>query len=252
MYIVYSAKINNKYYIGFTSKSLDKRINSHFSKMQNGSTYYFHNALRKYKKVKWEIIFQTNNKATALKKEQFYIEQYNSFHPNGYNMTIGGEGTIGIKRSNSYKQKARKRMKAVANDENSAVYKHIQSQKIEIIRNDGKIYDSLSSAARDIGAVPSEIHNVLKGRNKTVKNFSFTFLNDENKNIEQKKLRKQREQQKEKERKKIKDNNGNVYNSITEAAISLGLQISNISKVLHGHRKHTEGFTFTFIKRKLK
>lgn len=44
---------------------------------------------------------------------------------------------------------------------------------------------------------------------------------------------------------KIKDQYGNVYNTMTEAAKKLNLSIGNISMVLDGKRNHTGGFIFT-------
>jgi predicted transcriptional regulator len=49
-------------------------------------------------------------------------------------------------------------------------------------------------------------------------------------------------------RKKIADQNGVVYTSIMEAAEKLKLSIGNISMVLHGIRKHTKNYRFTFVK----
>jgi len=59
----------------------------------------------------------------------------------------------------------------------------------------------------------------------------------------------------EKRVKKIKErccipiscSNGKSYVSITQAATELGLQISNITKVLKGLRNHTGGYTFKYL-----
>lgn len=56
-YIIYKAenKITGKYYIGQTSNSLKKRINHHIYRANN-SGYYFHNAIKKYSKEKFNGI----------------------------------------------------------------------------------------------------------------------------------------------------------------------------------------------------
>ena len=45
-----------------------------------------------------------------------------------------------------------------------------------IIRNDGKIYNSIEEAGKDMKINPSIICNQLKGRQKTVKGYVFTYL----------------------------------------------------------------------------
>jgi len=45
-------------------------------------------------------------------------------------------------------------------------------------RSDGKEYDSIDEAARDIGACPQNITHVLHGRLKQCKGFTWEFIND--------------------------------------------------------------------------
>jgi predicted GIY-YIG superfamily endonuclease len=100
--IVYKAtnKINGKVYVGYTSKKLVERIYAHFRKSINAKERAFSQpfklALRKYGKdnFEWEELFSCETKAEACQKEIEMIEKYNSLSPNGYNMTLGGEGGI--------------------------------------------------------------------------------------------------------------------------------------------------------------
>lgn len=91
--------INNKIYIGLTSKTLDERLKAHFiSSNKIKEVAYnspFRRALRKYSKENWKIeSIETNlNKIEANIKEKEYIQQYKSFKRDiGYNVSLGGFG----------------------------------------------------------------------------------------------------------------------------------------------------------------
>lgn len=246
IYIIYRAFYKNKSYVGFTSFSLRRRIQGHLYKVKNNSKGYFHNVLRKYKNFEWEILEQTNSFSKAVKLEKFYIKKYNSFMPNGYNMTLGGEGTIGLVRSAKYKKEKSKSMKKLASNPKSALYKLNKAKKIKVKRSDGKIFNSISEAAKETKVSVSNIYNILTGINKTAKGYSFTAI----KNKKLKNLQKFNRNKRENfHKKKIIDNNGKIYDSLTEAAECLKLCVGNISRVLSGHRTHTQGYTFNFLEK---
>lgn len=97
--IIYKStnKINGKEYIGQTVNSLEKRISSH--KASKKETYFSH-ALKKYgnENFEWEVLKECNSKEELDKMEIFYIKELNTFKPNGYNLTLGGDaGTLGWK-----------------------------------------------------------------------------------------------------------------------------------------------------------
>lgn len=101
--VIYKATLpNNKSYIGCTTLKLSDRIKGHKSNAKNTSTnMLFHKAIRKYgfNSVKWEVLFETNDAKILYKKEQEFIQTFNSLTPNGYNLTLGGEGWVGNKNS---------------------------------------------------------------------------------------------------------------------------------------------------------
>jgi hypothetical protein len=90
---------NNKVYIGKTS-NFRERINSHKFNYKNGDTV-FYKALRKHGWGSFciDIIYQTKNHEHCLEMETYFIYEYNSYisfeNSNGYNMTLGGEGSLG-------------------------------------------------------------------------------------------------------------------------------------------------------------
>jgi group I intron endonuclease len=87
--------ITNKIYIGYTQRTIKRRIIEHFSDSRNNNTYnYFHNSLSCYGKDNfiWYILFQSNNIELLTEKEKEYISLFNSNNRyNGYNLTSGGE-----------------------------------------------------------------------------------------------------------------------------------------------------------------
>jgi group I intron endonuclease len=107
IYSIYKATntINGKVYIGFDS-SWPKRLKKHKidSKFKN---YKFHRAIRKHgwDNFKWEVIYQSYDYEHCLKTmESHFITEYDSF-TKGYNSTLGGEGTLGHKKTISEESK---------------------------------------------------------------------------------------------------------------------------------------------------
>ncbi|MBT2690643.1 helix-turn-helix domain-containing protein [Bacillus sp. ISL-47] len=96
--IIYKATntVNGKVYIGLTSKSLTRRVWEHRSKMNSGGYFHFHHALRKYgfEAFTWDVIDSAIFYGDLKEKEKYWIAFYDSFN-NGYNSTLGGDGTIG-------------------------------------------------------------------------------------------------------------------------------------------------------------
>lgn len=88
-----------KVYIGQTIHP-EKRIRAHKNSKDNS---YFHRAIQKYgfDAFKYEIIVKISSatkeelQKQLNKAEMFYIDLYDSFK-NGYNMTIGGDGCLGL------------------------------------------------------------------------------------------------------------------------------------------------------------
>lgn len=89
--------INGKNYIGIHKHGLKygeiKRWKDH-CKSKNKSIIA--RAIRKYGKenFSFEHIASTFNSQLLLNLERFLIEQYNSIHPNGYNLNVGGQGSL--------------------------------------------------------------------------------------------------------------------------------------------------------------
>ena len=180
IYSIYKAtnKINGKVYIGFDS-NWPNRKKTHKSKYKQ-INLKFYDAIKKYgwDKFDWELIYQSKDGQHCLNiMEPHFIEDYDSFN-NGYNMTLGGEGVLGLK------------------GEKSPWYgrKHTPESKEKISKNNkGKqIGKKLSKNTK------SKISNSTKGKIFSVetktkisisKNKIYYFINPQNEKIEIKGLK---------------------------------------------------------------
>ncbi len=124
---------SGKSYIGKTKVETDVRFNQHCNEANRGSNCHFHKAIRKYGKDDFitEVLFEKIPFASDINLkcelsslyEAAFIELYNTY-TQGYNMTLGGEGTLGNSLSKEHKEKISKRMlgKVVVKDKNNIVY----------------------------------------------------------------------------------------------------------------------------------
>lgn len=105
-------KINNKVYIGITSKGISARWKEHLYNAEHDCPFKLHRALRKYGKENFsiELIDFCNSWEELTEKEKYYIAQYRSTEDEfGYNLTEGGDGTFGRKHSEETKEKIRQK-----------------------------------------------------------------------------------------------------------------------------------------------
>lgn len=87
-------KMTDKKYVGITGQLLSARWQRHRMDARTGFKSYLCRALRKYgpENFSLEVIATASNRADLQKLEIEYIEKLNTRSPNGYNMTIGGDG----------------------------------------------------------------------------------------------------------------------------------------------------------------
>ena len=107
---------NNKTYIGQTTKT---RPSDRYSQHRYNATHleqsinasYLHRAMNKegLDNFKFEIIEEIDNSLLS-EREKYWIQFYNSMAPNGYNLTLGGEGTCGYSRPQSVEEKEKRKI----------------------------------------------------------------------------------------------------------------------------------------------
>lgn len=185
-------KVNNKVYIGITSKGISARWKEHIYSAEHGCPFKLHNAIRKYGKENFsiELIDFCNSWEELTEKEQYYISEYKSLQDEyGYNMTEGGDGTFG--RCHTEETKEKIRQNAIGREVTEATrLKLSEAGKIitearEAYRNSGNIgssrrkpvlqytkdgkfiseYRGVNEASRLTGIHVTTLSNALKGRN---------------------------------------------------------------------------------------
>lgn len=187
-------KINGKQYVGQTVGSLRRRKKRHLSCAKaHKDNSYFHNTLRKWTKdnFDWKIIHECNDIDELNRMEIYYIGYYDTFE-NGYNLTLGGGGSLGYKPSaetlkkmsgknhpaygkrgkdsHMYGKKAsvetRKKISTATNGKNNPRAK-------AIIINNGH-FDTLKEAAKFVGINSSSLRHRILHKTKWM---DYKYLN---------------------------------------------------------------------------
>lgn len=206
--------IDNKVYIGQTSRSLSRRKTEHINQAKNKSRNckYFHDALLKYgfENFAWEVLFTTNDLNVLNAKEIEFIQEYNSFGDGGYNLCLGGNSNAGYKHSPETILKMKQR-------------RHTESSKQKLsLAHSGKILSDITKdKIRQINLgkkanSETKLKMSLSQKDKGTKHILCIELNE-------------------------------VFPSLTSAAEKLNLSISHISMVCNGKRQSTGGYTFKFV-----
>jgi len=144
MYLYIATFQNNKKYIGITN-NFNKRKTIHESRAKNNYNGVFYNAIRKYgfKNISWIVAdgYQSWDALCDIEKE--LIKTHNTccldLNSNGYNMTRGGDGRVGFKHTDKWKQMMSEKMSG----ENSPSYgrKLTDEQKDHLSKiNSGKLH----------------------------------------------------------------------------------------------------------------
>ena len=107
--VIYSIKntFNEKVYIGCTSKlDPNDRWKQHIQACNRGEHNLVYKAMRKYgiENFTFEVIKTLDESDDIFEMEMEYIKQHDSYE-NGYNMTIGGDGMIGLSFTDEHKRK---------------------------------------------------------------------------------------------------------------------------------------------------
>jgi len=86
-----------KQYVGITTLTVNRRMTGHKTGARLGSPYPLHAAIRKYgfDKMVVETLHPSRDLEELHALEIATIARLNTMVPNGYNLTAGGEGTIG-------------------------------------------------------------------------------------------------------------------------------------------------------------
>lgn len=110
MYKLYKItnQVNNKYYIGMTKQSIEKRFSQHKTNAKTKTTYLY-NAINKHgiNNFSIELITEFETKEECCQAEVLYISQ----NINGYNLASGGEGGFVVQDIDAWKEKLKESRK---------------------------------------------------------------------------------------------------------------------------------------------
>lgn len=98
---------NGKGYVGKTTRSVVLRWKEHIVAAQNGDTYAISYAIRKHgaRSFKVTVLEECSSPSALIDAEIRWIAKLDTCHGPGYNMTEGGEGTVGYKHTEEAKRK---------------------------------------------------------------------------------------------------------------------------------------------------
>src|SRR5690625_774909 len=102
-------KINGKKYVGITKQGADRRFRQHINDAKRYKTV-LHKAIRKYgpESFSLEILCKARSYDELIRMEKETIESLGTMHPNGYNMTYGGDSNWRLASSEAMKARGRK------------------------------------------------------------------------------------------------------------------------------------------------
>lgn len=208
--------INGKCYIGQTTKSIEERWEQHLKDSLHGSSYIFHKAIRKYgenifeHKILCEIYRDTPEQLKEVLDyyECYYIQYYDSYN-SGYNMTLGGGGSLGYK----FSQEARQKQSEIRQGESNSFYgKHHSKEQKQKWSKDRK--------GKQIGE-----NNPFYGKRHTEETKSkISKIHKGKKNESQRK-------------KVLCIDTGVVYDSLVDAAALNSIDVSNLSKACRNNSR---------------
>ena len=255
-YVIYRICFpNGKYYIGLT-KDFKRRKKDHLANRLHKKCVIEH-ALSKYKnELQWEILHKDLSLERAKTLEQLEINQHNSYiknkNSNGYNCTLGGEGTIGY--NLSYETKVK-----LSNNKLFYVFNMVNGDKIGewILR---------SKCAEDLNLSSSGvIGSCLRGTKPQYKGYTFVYAeeyigqcmkyikpNTWNKGIKaNNELRKKLSLAQGGKKFAAYDKNTNKkvgeWINQRDCAEDLNINRKSITKALKGYLKSTHGYVFKYI-----
>jgi group I intron endonuclease len=128
MYKIYliTNLLSSKQYVGVTKFSLEKRFLQHTKR-----GFFLTEAIQKYGEQKFsiELIEEVKISEQAYELEIFYIKEYNTKVPNGYNLTDGGDGIFGWQPTDEYRQECSERTKQLHKNKKIGMYGKNHTEK---------------------------------------------------------------------------------------------------------------------------
>ena len=233
-----------KMYIGKTARTLEERMKEHLHRVET----YIERAIANYGIDAFEVsvIEECDDEEKLNEREIYWIAFYNCKNPHGYNLTDGGEGIIGYKfspeliekisKSRQGKKLSEKTRKALSDsqkgkqfsDEVRARMSQNKKSKCPVICIEtGEIFESISAASKWAKIDRVNIRRALLHSTSTAGGYHWCYANGNNPPVRNQRPIKCVE-------------TGEIFESITSAAKSIGVSNGAIKNVLFG-QNHTAG-----------
>ena len=181
--------INKKQYVGQTICP-KKRWKEHKYEgtHYNYENIYLYNAMKKYgiNNFIFKIIESNIDLNIIDEREKFWIKKLNTFRPNGYNLTLGGQGHLGYILSEETKNKlsmlAKERYNNLSDDEKKEMIDRLPKDKYDLdklFKGYEKWKNNISKEDKD--KLYKKIVKIKKDKNYDFYNFSFGKMTTEEK-----------------------------------------------------------------------
>lgn len=272
-------KANGKKYIG-QSIEIEKRWYNHINalELKYHGNIHLQRAWDKYGANSFDFyILELCDKDSLDEREIYFISKFDTFK-NGYNRTSGGKGvpdvvvseetrrklaqaSTGRYYSDTTREKMRQHMLQQFQDDDfvRAFRKNIESQMTPVCcyNQNGYLcrYPNIHEAAKAIGAAPTNVCKVLKGKHKTCNGYTFCYeyeilTADDLKDRYTLRKSERPHDAHRKARVEMFDLCGNsigVFDSLKEVSEKYNIDNSTIAKVCRGKLKQTHGYTFKYL-----
>lgn len=187
-------KLNGHIYIGQTKRGIAKRWNEHCrpSVINAGHCKYIGHAIKKYGGDAFtvELLGTYTSQEELDLAEVYFISYHNSVVPNGYNLDSGGNGKKALHQESKDKiSRANKGQRySPATEFKPGPRPHLVgsgnpmfgktptwAKPIECLET-GKVYKSVTHAAKDLGCCRANIIHFLRGKRKTAVGLTFRYV----------------------------------------------------------------------------
>lgn len=183
--------INDKKYVGLTTKSLRERFDAHLNRACHERSV-IQKAIKKYGKENFSIIEIDNalTKEDLFNKEREWIAKYDTYLGWGYNQTEGGGGIVNMSqeiRDKISKTKSGKKIPKLQGrkrsiDERLKISRSLGAKRVKGVHKifGNEIFHDYPTQAKKDGFNPSLVCAVIKGKRNHHKNYIFEYVNDAN------------------------------------------------------------------------
>lgn len=154
---------NGKCYIGQTTRTLEERFREHCGNSKTSVSPKLKNAIKKYTPCcfSMEPIWEGECTQEVLDNlETEFIKKYNTLHPNGYNLTLGGSGG---KHSDVTKNLLSQKSKKMWEEKGDQLRKERKERGMSLESRE-KISQSLKDMFKNKPEIRQKISNAGKGR----------------------------------------------------------------------------------------